>query len=304
MPASSDAPTTHAAPEPDRPVAIAWLAATFTIITWGSAFTGIAIALQDFGPGALALGRFAVASIALMLIAAARPVRRPSRAQLPRLIAVSLVGISAYHLLLNYGQRVVDPGVASLLIQVSPIITALLAARFDNEPVQSRQWFGIVLAAVGTVAIVLSGGRDLEFSKGAFMILGCALTSSVYFVFGRPLTRSLGARALTSWSMWIGSISFLIFLPDLMAQAHAASPAALASVLYIGVVPAALGYATWNYAVGVLGSARVSVLLYLSPIVAMGTHFAWSGALPSVTACLGGGLAIVGTFIATRAKRR
>lgn len=278
----------------------AWAAAVFTILAWGSAFTGIAVALEAFGPGALAFGRFATASLTLLLLSAVRPVGLPDRSDLPRLVVISMFGITVYHLLLNFGQQVVSPGTAALLIQTAPIFTALLASRFDAEPVSSRRWLGIAIASAGAVLIVFGRGLDLGFSLRALSILGCAVGTSIYFVFGRPLTRRYGARALTTWSIWIGTAPLLVFAPTFWSQAREAAQAPLLALVWVGVVPAALAYLTWNLAVGRLGASRASVLLYVAPLVAMGTQLAWYGTIPNATALAGGALAIAGTAVAAR----
>jgi drug/metabolite transporter (DMT)-like permease len=211
-------------------------------------------------------------------------VKRIERADLPRVGAVSLVGISVYHLSLNTAQQTVSPGVAALLIQTAPV----------------RTWLGILIAAVGTAILVVGSGKDLEFSASALLIVGCAVATSVYFVFGRPMVRKYGARSFTTWTMTIGVLPFLVFAPGLIEAAPAASRASAISLVYIGVLPAALMYILWNYAIGELGASRVSLLLYLSPIVAMATQWAWFGTVPSVGALLGGAIALAGTAVATR----
>ena len=213
---------------------------------------------------------------------------------------MSLVGISVYHLSLNTAQQTVSPGVAALLIQTAPVFTAALAARFGDEIVTRRTWLGILIAAVGTAILVVGSGKDLEFSASALLIVGCAVATSVYFVFGRPMVRKYGARSFTTWTMTIGVLPFLVFAPGLIEAAPAASRASAISLVYIGVLPAALMYILWNYAIGELGASRVSLLLYLSPIVAMATQWAWFGTVPSVGALLGGAIALAGTAVATR----
>jgi drug/metabolite transporter (DMT)-like permease len=278
----------------------AWIAAFTTVAVWGSAFTGIKIALDSFGPGPLSLARFGVAVVTLWLIACVRPVVRFERADWPRAVVVSLVGITVYHFFLNTGQRTVSPGIAALLIQTAPVFTSVLAARFGGEVVTRKTWFGIMIAAIGTAILVVGRGSDLGFSAGALLIVACAVATSVYFVFGRPLVRKYGARSFTTWTMTVGTLPFLVFAPGLLQALPDATRVSSVSLLYIGVLPAALAYILWNYAIGELGAARVSLLLYLSPVVAIATEWAWFGTLPSVAALFGGATALVGTAVATR----
>lgn len=280
----------------------AWAAAFTTVTVWGSAFTGIAIALAAFSPGALALGRFGVAVVTLWCLAILRPVGRLQRRDVPRAIIVSLIGITSYHLMLNTGQVRVSPGVTAMLIQTAPIFTSVLAVRYGGERVGWRQWSGIGVAAVGTAILVVGRGDDLQFSASALLIIGCAIATSIYFVFGRPLVQRYGARTFTTWTMTFGTIPFLVFAPEFL-QALPASRESVVAVVYVGVFPAGIAYVLWNYAVGELGAARVSLLLYLSPVVAMLTEWGWFGTVPTTLALVGGGIALLGTSLVSRRQR-
>lgn len=90
------------------------------------------------------------------------------------------------------------------------MFTALLASRFDGATVSRRMWAGIGVALLGTIVLVLGRGGDLGFTAGASLIIGCAVATSVYFVFQRPLVAAHGVQAVTTWSIAIGTAPMLV----------------------------------------------------------------------------------------------
>ena len=69
------------------------------------------------------------------------------------------------------------------------------------------------------------------------------------------------------------------------------------AVVFLGIVPAAIGYATWTFALGQLGAGRGSNFLYLIPPVATAMAFVFTGEAPSTQTLIGGGLAIAGVAL-------
>ena len=107
--------------------ALSFGAILVTIVLWASAFAGIRAGLADFSPAHLTLYRFLVACAALGLYAVVARLRPPPWRDLARILGLSLLGITTYHLALNFGEISVPAGTASLIIAAGPVITALLA---------------------------------------------------------------------------------------------------------------------------------------------------------------------------------
>src|SRR3982751_2992127 len=113
------------APPQSRVLALALLSA---LIFWAGAFAAIKLGLDGgYSPQSLALLRFLVASVAMGIAALFTRIPLPSRKSVPLLVLASLCGIPVYHILLNYAEVTVGAGPAALLINVSPVMAALLA---------------------------------------------------------------------------------------------------------------------------------------------------------------------------------
>ena len=282
---------------------LTFAAAVITIILWGSAYIGVVIALKDFGPGELAVLRFLVASATLLVMSSVARIRVPDRRDWWPLFRVGLLGITTYHLLLNFGAQSVPPAVIALILQIAPVFTTFLASRFLGETVSRRSMVGTGIALVGASLLVLGRGGDLEFQLGAMLIVACAFATSCYFVFQQPLTRKYGPRTVTTWTMVMGTLPLLVFLPSALGQLHAASTRSLLAVLYIGVFPAGIAYTLWNFVIHRVGATRSTIYLFFTPAVTALAAWWMLDQVPSRLSIIGGLVVILGVLFVTDRRR-
>ncbi len=292
-----------------------WLAIAGVLLLWASAFAGIRAGLRltpaglpgpdGFGPGELALLRFGTASLVLALYAVATRMRLPDLADLPQLGLAGFLGISVYHVALNFGEVTVNAGAASLLISAGPVFTALLSTLFLRERLTRIGWTGILVAFAGVTLIALSGGKGLRFTPGALLILLAAGVAAIYATLSKPFLRRYDPIAFTCYSIWAGTLPLLLFLPGLLRQLPVAAPPATFAVIYLGLFPGAIAYVLWNHALARMPASLLSSFLYLSPVLASLIAWLWLGELPALLTIVGGAIAIVGVILVqTRGYQR
>ncbi|NWJ40805.1 MAG: EamA family transporter [Geothrix sp.] len=284
-----------------------WLAIAGLLLLWASAFAGIragmrlspagAVGPDGYGPGELALLRFGTASTVLALYALAKRMRLPERSELPLIGLTGFLGISVYHVALNFGEMTVQAGAASLLISAAPVFTALLSVAVLKERLTRLGWLGILLAFAGVALIALSGGRGLHFTPGALLILLAATVAAVYSILSKKLLRRHAALEFTCYSIWAGTLPLLVFLPGLLRRLPVAAPPATFAVIYLGIFPAAIAYVLWNYALARMPASLLSSFLYLSPVLASLIAWVWLGELPALLTLVGGAIAILGVIL-------
>src|SRR5512139_1534766 len=148
-----------------------WGAIAVALLLWASAFAGIRAGLRDFGPGQVALLRFGTASVALAVYALVKRMRLPDRRDFPAIALAGFLGISVYHVALNYGEQTVTAGAAALLISTSPVFTAVLSTRFLGERLTPWGWAGVLIAFGGAVLIAFGEGGGIAFNTDAVLIL-------------------------------------------------------------------------------------------------------------------------------------
>ncbi len=284
-----------------------WLAIAGMLLLWASAFAGIRAGMRltpaglpgsdGYGPGELALLRFGTASVALGLYALATRMRLPEWRELPRLAVTGFLGISLYHVALNFGEVTVQAGAASLLISAAPVFTALLSVSILKERLTRLGWTGILLAFAGVALIALGSGRGLRFSSGALLILLSAAAAAIYSILSKGILQRHSALEFTSYAIWLGTLPLLVFLPNLAQRLPHAAPQATLAVVYLGLFPAAIAYVLWNYALARMPLSLLASFLYLSPVLASLIAWVWLGELPVLLTVFGGSLAILGVIL-------
>lgn len=197
-------------------------AVTLTLLFWSSAFSAIRIGLRAFGPGELALARYAVASLAFLVYALATKMPMPHPADRVRLLLLGVVGIGVYHTALNFGEVSVPAGTASLIVATTPAFTAALSHAFLKERLSAPGWFGLGVSFAGIALISAGTGEGLRVTTGALLVLIAALATSVFFVFHKPLSARHGSVQLTAYFSWAGTLPMLVFAPGLVRQVAAA----------------------------------------------------------------------------------
>lgn len=295
----------------DRIRARTYLSIFVALIFWASAFAGIRAGLrgphspQGYGPGELALLRFGTASIALALYAIVSRMRLPNRRDLPVIALAGFLGITFYHVSLNFGEQSVPSAAAALIISSSPVFTALLSTRFLGERLSVMGWLGVAASFLGVMIISAGQGEGLSLDPSALLILGAAVATSLYMtVSKRPLRRYSGIE-FTSYCIWAGTIPLLVFLPGMIEQSATASLSATLSGVYLGVFPGALSYVLWGAALKKMPASSLAVFLNFQPVNAALIAWLWLREVPSLLTWIGGAVAIVGVaLVETRGQRR
>ena len=205
-----------------------------TVLLWASAFAAIRAALEHFGAGHLSVLRLLIAAVALGIVGAIRGVRLPAARDLPAIAGVAFAGMTAYQLLLNGGERTVPAGTAALLINVSPVFTAIAASVLLRERMTAARWSGVAIACAGASLIAVAGRGGLALDEGALLVLGAAVAQATFFVAQKPLLSRYGSLELTTWAMALGALMTLPFAPGLPAAIASAPAESLAAVAFLG----------------------------------------------------------------------
>jgi drug/metabolite transporter (DMT)-like permease len=105
------------------------------------------------------------------------------------------------------------------------------------------------------------------------------------------------------YGMVVGAVMLAPTLPSAWPQLVSASAPAWLAAVYLGLLPSALGFVLWGYAVARLPVAASTSLLYLVPPVAVLIAFVWLGELPIASELYGGGVVIVGVVTVSTGDR-
>lgn len=267
-----------------------------TISMWASSFAAIRVGLHGGYPsGHLVLARFLIAS-SIFIIYALWPGTQfglPKKEDLIRIIILSWIGISTYHICLTFGEQTVSAGTASILIGASPIFTSLIASVVLKERLSKIGWIGLFVGFIGIFIITLGNtGSTFTISGGTLLILISSIATSMFFVFQKPFLKRYRAVELIAYVTWFGTLPFLIFSIGLFQTIQGATLEANLSALYLGIFPSAVGYVIWAIALSLGEASSITRIMYAQPVVAIIIAWVWLKELPSILSIVGGVIAI------------
>jgi drug/metabolite transporter (DMT)-like permease len=225
----------------------------------------------------------------------------PDRRDLPRVVALGLVGNVLYQMCFILGLDRTAAGHASLLLALTPVMTAFLSMLTGHERPGPRTWGGASLSILG-IALVSGASIRVEGSSAlvgdAILVTAC-IAWSAYTVGARPIVRRYGSVRTTAWTLWTGAVGLVaIGTPALLGQdwgsvgAEAWGALAFSATFAIG-----LAYLIWYRGVERIGNTRTAIFSNLTPIVALAASAVLLRELPSALALLGVVLTLGGVMI-------
>ncbi len=278
------------------------LATFFVIACWGFSPTGIRIGLHGYDPSHLALLRFLIASLFMALIASAMRISLPRLKDLPLLAVLGFFAVSLHHIALNFGQAGVSAGASSVLVQSTPLFTALLAHCVFKEKVTAWRWGCVALGLVGA-AIVVTGDRGFgHMDSRGLLILLAAFSWSVYFSLQKRHSHRYDGLTMVCYTVWAGTAFLLVYLPGLMGEIVNAPLRINVAVLVLGLFPSSLAYLAWAYVLKHMDVSRASMSLYLTPPMAIAIASAMLGELPSRMVIVGS-IVVLASVLALNLRR-
>ena len=289
-----------------RPTASSLMVAAVatTLVLWASAFVGIRAIGDSLSPGPMALLRLAAGSLALTVFVLVRTRGRrpavPDRRSALLIAAYGVAWFAGYTVVLNAAERHLDAGTAAMLVNIGPILVAVVAGRWLGEGYPRPLLIGIVVSFTG-VTIIAVGGVDGP-SDWIGLLLG--LATAVLYAAG-ILTQKVTLRRVDSLTAtWlgcvVGTVVLLPFLGPAMAELARAPWTALAAVIYLGIFPTAVGFALWAYALTRLDAGAMAATTLSVPGIVVLMSWALLDELPTAAALVGGALCLLGVAISRR----
>lgn len=285
-----------------------WLplaAVATTLLLWASAFVAIRHLATDFSAGPLSLGRLLVGAVVLAAFAVPRGLPRPSARQWRSILVIGVLWYAIYMVALNLGEQHVDAGTAAMLIQVSPVLIAVLAAIFLSERFTLQLVLGLGLAFSGVAVIALAsspdGDRDL---LGIALCLLAAAAYSISLIVQKPLVATMSSLHVTWLACTVGAVACLPFAASLVSELGDVPASSIWWLVYLGIFPTAIAFTTYGYALQHMTASSLGVTTYLVPPITVVMSLVLLDEVPPSLAYLGGALALVGVAVARRTSRK
>ncbi|NKZ06224.1 DMT family transporter [Actinomadura latina] len=280
-------------------------AATVTVVLWASAFVSIRSAGAEYGPGALALGRLLAGTVVLGVLWLVRREGLPPRAAWPGIVTAGVLWFGAYMVALNWGEQLVDAGTAALVVNIGPILIALLGGWLLKEGISSRLVTGMAVSFAGAAVVGLSmSGEGRASVGGVLLCLVAAVTYAAGVVSQKPALRHASALQFTTFACAIGALACLPFSGQLVSQAADAPAGATLNMVYLGVFPTAIAFTTWGYALARTSAGKMGATTYAAPALVVGMSWLFLGEVPGLITLAGGLLCLAGVAVSRSTGRR
>ena len=155
-----------------------------------------------------------------------------------------------------------------VLVDSSPIFTAIFSTIFLGESIRRRSWAGILVAVTGAVflAWVDYGGIDLGALSGDLLALAGAVFLAIYFIGGRKFARGMPITIYTSIVYLFAAITTLILCVPFGYDVLVFDPVEVLIFIGLAIFPTVLGHSVNNYLLTKVPAYVVSAAVLGEPI--------------------------------------
>lgn len=235
--------------------------------------------------------------------------RSETYVKIPRKIVAKalLLGFLGYYLasfLDLFGLVYISAQLERLTLFSYPAMVAVLAWMFLGEKLNRRIILSIVLCYAGVCLMYgqESSGENSNVNLGVILVMGAALSYSLYILFAKPTMQVIGSRRFTSLAM-IGSTVFVVIHAAFVLPVSDFLGAPLlvyGYCLILAVVCTVFPSFMINEAIVRIGATKTTVIGSIGPVLTMMLAIAILGEPSSIFHFLGMGVAIVGVSLVAR----
>ncbi|MFQ3567476.1 MAG: EamA family transporter [Aggregatilineales bacterium] len=260
-----------------------WLAFWAVGLIWGSSFLLIRVSLGQLSPYQVVFIRTSIAAVCLNVTLLALGKRLPrTMAGWRLLLILGLFNTTLPFVLISWGQKTVDSGMASVLNATAPLFTMVAAhVAFADERITLKKIAGLVLGFLGVVLLASRSWVDGQFVPGNLLgqlaIVTAALCYGVFSTYSRGVVKTrLAPLVVSTGALTVASISSgLVILVVPLLGGQASAPLAdlrfevLAAIIVLGLFNTYVTYLMFYWVIDQLGAARASMVTYVTPAVGL-----------------------------------
>lgn len=268
-----------------------WALLLALVAMWGSSFMFNKLGVATVPPATLVAGRLTIGAIILIAAVHARGLRLPQlgRAWRPY-AALAMVGNAVPFYLITWGQQVVASALAGILMAVMPLATLVLAHFLvHGEHMTRNRVIGFTLGFLGIVLLMEPtaldgiGGPALQMVSQLAVLSG-ALCYAANSVMTRLTVKSdvlvASAATLTVAAVVMLALALVLDRPWTLAPSFSSA----AAVIWLGIGPTAIATLCYFRLIGSAGPTFMSLVNYLSPVVAVFLGVTLMGEQPGIAA--------------------
>jgi drug/metabolite transporter (DMT)-like permease len=283
------------------------------IVVWAFAFPFIKFSLNNgLSYTSLTILRFSIVSLVSLFLIAVQPKRFTpiQKKDIFPIFLIGFFGVMMYHFGLNYGEQLVSPGVASLIVATSPVFSILLAVLFLKETFGRIKIIGVAIAFGGVILISLWGTStasiEIKYLTAALAVLMAACMGSIYTVAGKKFLTRYTPLSLTLYAMLLGSLALIpisFVTPVFFTEITRLPLLTWFAVLFLGVFSTVIGYGLWYVGLEKKTASGISVYLYGIPVLSTLISYVMFRDNITIMYILGGVLVIGGLVLVNKKSK-
>jgi drug/metabolite transporter (DMT)-like permease len=241
---------------------------------WGASYLFIKVAVDEVEPTAMMFIRLVLATAVLVPVLVWRLGASQAAGAVGdtgwRVFAVGFLNAALPFVLIAWGEKYVDSGVAAIANATVPIFVVLLALRFNpSERVYGLRLAGILVGLVGVGVLAglhPEGGWWAVAGTLAIVVASLSYASANHFV-----QHNYGDTAPLVIATVSCATGAVILLPFALVQWPGEMPSweAIGSIVALGVFGTAIALLFFYRLLNRYGAARASLVTYLLPPVAL-----------------------------------
>ncbi len=277
-------------------------AVLFAVSVWGLVPVATRFLVLDVPPQTVMILRVLPAGVIGLLAVIYIGVRPMPRSAWARIIAAAVIGNVGYQVLSIFGAQHIPASWMGMLFGLEPVFVALFAVILAGERITSSLVAGMILALIGTAALMLGNiiapAKDVGLLGIVLVTLG-SMGWGIYTVLIRPVSAEYGSTQVACLTLGISAFPMLLVLTPEFPQSLMAMNAAQYAVMgFVVVFCTFFGTIAWNFALGHMTSSLAGMFLYVQPLVAGIGGIFLLGENLSLTLVTGGVFIITGVAIA------
>ncbi|MEO1056457.1 MAG: EamA family transporter [Actinomycetota bacterium] len=241
-------------------------------VLWGTTYITVTELLPADRPLNVAATRVLPAGLLLAALAWRTDRWRPTRQQLPMLVARSAATFAVFFPLLIVAAYRLPGGIAAAAGGVQPLLVAIIGGAVDRQRPRRRDILVGVAAAAGVAMVVIRPGAEIDAIG-----VGAALLANVSFAIGVVLakrdTTTPHLIGGTGWQMLFASVLLVPLALIVEGAPTALESRHVAGGFYLGVIATGVAFVLWYRGIPRLPAAAPPLLGLAAPIT--GATLGW-----------------------------
>ena len=261
-----------------------------TVLIWGTTWIAISMQTGEVPVLVSVFYRFAIAAGLMLLV-----LRLSSRLQrLNRTTHGFCVLQGACVFGFNFAcfytaNAYINSGLESVLFSLAILFNALNGVLFFGKRITRRLMLANLLGFAGIVSLFWHDLTDGQMSSGTLLGIGLSMLGTYGFSLGNMVSvrfqqRRLDLLTTNAWAMGYGALTMLaLALATGASFAIEPTPAYIGSLLYLPLIGAVIGFATYFSLIGRIGAGPAAYTTVMFPLIALGMStlfegYHWTGA--------------------------